>query len=123
MSNLVAKIQLLEEKKLHFTVDHQLAMQQAKDDPDDELYERNVKSIKKRLTELAEEVRCDDYCILKLMKKCFKFVFNLANRSKRYGTEWTTWSRRRIQINRLFHTACDSEKNKEKIQTVWRQNK
>ena len=53
----MAKIQLLEEQKLRFTVDHQLALQQAQDDPDDELLDRNAKALKKKLTELAEEIR------------------------------------------------------------------
>ena len=47
----------MEEQKLRLTVDHQLASQQALDDPDDELLERNAKGIKKKLTELAQEIR------------------------------------------------------------------
>ena len=57
LSNFIAKIQLLEEQKLRLTVDHQLASQQALDDPDDELLDRNAKGIKKKLTELAQEIR------------------------------------------------------------------
>ena len=57
LTNFIAKIQILEEQKLRLTVDHQLASQQALDDPDDELLERNAKAIKKRLTELAQEIR------------------------------------------------------------------
>jgi DNA repair REX1-B len=37
LANLIRKVQELEEKKLHLTVDHQLAQQQAQDNPDDEL--------------------------------------------------------------------------------------
>ena len=47
----------MEEQKLRLTVDHQLASQQALDDPDDELLERNAEGIKKKLTELAQEIR------------------------------------------------------------------
>jgi hypothetical protein len=68
-------------------------MQQAREDPDDELFERNVKSIKKRLAELAEEVRCEND-ILRLLNLRFKLNFHLANRSKRSVTVWTTCSRR-----------------------------
>ena len=57
LSNFIAKIQLLEEQNLRLTVDHQLASQQALDDPDDELLERNAKGIKKKLTEIAQEIR------------------------------------------------------------------
>ncbi len=53
----MAKVQLLEEQKLRFTVDCQLALQQAQDDPDDELLERNAKALKKKVTEIAEEIR------------------------------------------------------------------
>lgn len=56
LSNFIAKIQLLEEQNLRLTVDHQLASQQALDDPDDELLERNAKGIKKKLTEIAQEI-------------------------------------------------------------------
>lgn len=37
LANIIKKVQTLEEKKLHLTVDHQLALQQAQDSPDDEL--------------------------------------------------------------------------------------
>lgn len=37
LANLIKKVQALEEKKLHLTVDHQLALQQAQDNPEDQL--------------------------------------------------------------------------------------
>ncbi len=37
LANLIKKVQMFEEKKLHLTVDLQLALQQSQDNPDDEL--------------------------------------------------------------------------------------
>jgi hypothetical protein len=37
LANLIRKVQMLEEKKLHLTVDLQLALQQAQDHPGDDL--------------------------------------------------------------------------------------
>ena len=37
LANIIKKVQVLEEKKLHLTVDYQLALQQAQDNPDDQL--------------------------------------------------------------------------------------
>lgn len=68
LANFINKVQILEEKKLRFTVDLQLAKQQALDNPEDELLERNVKGIKKEINniveninEALEDVRCRIY--------------------------------------------------------------
>ncbi len=37
LSDIVTRLQGLEERKLRFTVDHQLALQEVKEHPDDEL--------------------------------------------------------------------------------------
>ena len=49
LSNLIRKVQVLEEKKLHLTVDLQLALQQSEDNPDDELMRTNCRGIQTRL--------------------------------------------------------------------------
>ena len=49
LSNLIRKVQVLEEKKLHLTVDLQLALQQSQDNPDDELMRTNCRGIQTRL--------------------------------------------------------------------------
>eukprot|EP00095_Tigriopus_kingsejongensis_P004476 maker-scaffold168_size293125-snap-gene-1.76 protein:Tk04476 transcript:maker-scaffold168_size293125-snap-gene-1.76-mRNA-1 annotation:"PREDICTED: uncharacterized protein C19orf60 homolog" len=56
LANYLAKIQLLEQKKLKFTVDHQLALQQVDDHPDDDLMKRNEVAIKKELVAIAAEI-------------------------------------------------------------------
>lgn len=56
LSNLVEKLQSLEESKLRFTVDYQLALQQSLEESEDELAAKNTQGLKKRLNELAEEV-------------------------------------------------------------------
>ena len=57
MAGMIGKVQEEEEKKLRMTVDHQLAMQQEKDNPGDKLQEENVRGIRKRLEAIQEEVR------------------------------------------------------------------
>ena len=56
VAGFIADIQHSEELNLRFTVDFQLAAQQAQDSPEDELAEKNVKGIKKMLAEVAEEI-------------------------------------------------------------------
>lgn len=56
LAAIVAKVQELEELKLKFTVDHQLALQQAKESPEDELLDRNAKGLKKELDSIMERI-------------------------------------------------------------------
>ena len=56
MANFLAKVQKLEEKKLKFTVDYQLALQQMQDEPGDELCERNAKGLKTGIDSTVEEI-------------------------------------------------------------------
>lgn len=56
MANFLAKVQKLEEKKLKFTVDYQLALQQMQDEPSDELCERNAKGLKTGIGSTIEEI-------------------------------------------------------------------
>ena len=56
MSHLVGKIQGLEETKLKFTVDHQIALQQVRDMPGDELVERNAQGLKKQLDVIIADI-------------------------------------------------------------------
>jgi len=53
---LIEKVQSLEQMKLRFTVDVQLAKQELQDDPSDQLMEKNLKGLQKRLNELTEEI-------------------------------------------------------------------
>lgn len=56
MANYINKIQLLEQKKLKFTVDHQLALQQVFDHRDDALMEKNAQALKNELDKIVEEI-------------------------------------------------------------------
>jgi len=56
VSALIGKIQELEEKKLNTVVDLQLAKQQALDNPEDELCEKNWNLIRAGLNKLCEEI-------------------------------------------------------------------
>ena len=56
LSDHLDRLQSLESEKLKFTVDFQLAQQQSRDDPGDELLERNAKGIKERLNDLASDI-------------------------------------------------------------------
>lgn len=56
VSSLIGKVQELEEKKLNTVVDLQLAKQQALDNPDDELCEKNWSLIRAGLNQLCEEI-------------------------------------------------------------------
>ena len=56
LESLVGKVQEKEEEKLRFTVDLQLALQQAQDEPNDDLLDRNAQGIKKHLDKIAEEI-------------------------------------------------------------------
>lgn len=56
LAELIGRIQELEEKKLHRVVDHQLAAQQALDNPGDELCEKNARLIKQDVNKTCEEI-------------------------------------------------------------------
>lgn len=56
MATFIEKLQDLEEEKLKFTVDHQIAMQQVHDLPDDELVERNAQGLKKKLNSIVVDI-------------------------------------------------------------------
>ena len=65
----IRKIKDLEERKLRFTVDYQLALQQEKDMPNDELLEKNAKGLKKMLDKIAEEI---NECIEEIRELVFE---------------------------------------------------
>lgn len=54
--DLIDKVQALEESRLRTVVDLQLAKQQAQDDPEDELLDKNVKGILKSLHATTEGI-------------------------------------------------------------------
>ena len=57
IAKLMKKVQDLEEMKLRFTVDVQLAKQELQDDPSDQLMEKNLKGLQKKLNEITEDIR------------------------------------------------------------------
>ena len=56
VANFITKVQQLEEQKLRFTVEHQLAMEQAKDNPEDDLMAQNAQGLRKKLNGIAEDI-------------------------------------------------------------------
>ncbi len=54
---MIDKLQVLEEQNLRVTVDHQLSLQQAQEEGDDELQQRNVRGLRKRLDDISGEIR------------------------------------------------------------------
>jgi len=54
--DLIGKVQGLEEKKLQTVVDVQLAKQQALDNPEDELCDKNAKLLQVALNKLCEDI-------------------------------------------------------------------
>jgi len=56
LAELIARVQDLEEKKLHRVVDHQLAAQQALDNPGDDLCEKNARLIKQDVNNTCEDI-------------------------------------------------------------------
>ncbi|XP_023326480.1 uncharacterized protein LOC111699926 isoform X2 [Eurytemora carolleeae] len=56
LGNLIGRVQELEEKKLQTVVDLQLAVQQALDNPGDDLCEKNARLIRVGLTKLCEDI-------------------------------------------------------------------
>ena len=56
LKRFITNVQNLEAEKLKFTVEYQLALQQSRDAPDDDLAERNVKGLQKKLNEIVEEI-------------------------------------------------------------------
>jgi len=56
LGNLIGKVQDLEEKKIQTVVDLQLAVQQALDNPGDDLCEKNARLIRAGLTQVCEEI-------------------------------------------------------------------
>jgi len=56
LTSLVGKVQVLEEQLLKFTVDHQLALELARQSPNDDLLARNAKGAKKALDAILDEL-------------------------------------------------------------------
>jgi len=56
LASLIGKVQDLEETKLHNVVDLQLARQQAYDNLEDELCQKNADLLKKKLIKLEEDI-------------------------------------------------------------------
>merc|ERR1719167_235000 len=56
LAGLIQRVQDLESMKLRFTVDVQLAKQENQDDPTDQLMEKNLKGLQRKLLEITEEI-------------------------------------------------------------------
>ena len=59
LAKWLGNVQSLEELKLRLTVDLQLAVQQAKDEPDEELedlMDKNVNGIRRKLGDIVDEI-------------------------------------------------------------------